>query len=151
METRKSLFKNPLIIASLGCFMAFAVACGDDDDSGDPAPNGGSKATGGTGGSGGKSSTAGSSGSAGKNSNAGAGNEATGGGDGPGPGPGPGTSGGEGGTGTGSGGAPADCEDESDLGCYSCKPSTLSQFLNACPTTGCEPFDNGSLTSLPSS
>jgi len=46
------------------------------------------------------------------------------------------------------GGAAPDCTDEADMGCYSCAPKTLDQFLNHCPTTGCEPFDNTKLTSI---
>ena len=148
MQTRKSFFKSPLVIASLGCVLAFAVACGDDDDT-NPAPgSGGTKNTGGSGGS----KTGGSSSTAGTNANAGAGNEGntgntgnTGsGGEGNQP-----SNGDAGMAGVGTGGAAPDCVDETDRGCYSCAPKTLEQFLNACPTDGCEPFDNTSLGSLP--
>jgi len=143
METRKSLIKNPLVIAAVASVLAFAVACGDDDDTSNPAPTGGSKATGGTSSTAGKS-TGGSS-TAGKSSGAGTSNEpATGGG---GAGAGAGGVAGEGGM----GGAAPDCTDETDMGCFKasvCKPKTLDNFLNACPTTGCEAFPNGDLTSL---
>jgi hypothetical protein len=143
MESRKFWFKNPLIIASLACVTAFAVACGDDDDSAGPTPSGGSKNTAGSGGS----STAGKTGGGGTNSVAGkTGNES-----------GSGTT--EGGAGAGAGGAgagaggeagggPVDCTDEDDKGCYSCKPKKFDQYLNHCPTTGSEDFDNSQLTSL---
>ena len=134
METRKSYFMKPLVIFSLACVTAFAVACGDDDD-GNPAPSGGSKAMGGSD-AGGKSNNGGSSGKA---SMAGAGNDTSLGGGGAGP-----DMTGE----AGMGGVAPDCEDEADMGCYSCKPKTLTQFLNACPTTGCEPFDNSALSSI---
>ena len=154
MQTRKSFFKNPILVALLGCTMAFAVACGDDDDSGDPAPGGGTKATGGTGGTGASAGKGGggSSGSAGKKSDGGEGNAPTtggtdnndnGGGGGEPPlnqaGNGPGAAG---------AGPVQDCSDEADVGCFCGKPSSLKEFLNACPTTGCEPFDNDTLTSL---
>lgn len=148
MQTRKSFFKKPVVIASLGCVLAFAAACGDDDDSNPSPGTGGTKATGGSGGSGGK-------GTAGKSSGAGAGNEtSTPGGGGAGPTPTP-----EGGMGGGGdvGGAPPDCIDESDRSCVridvaGCKPKkALDEYLNACPTEGCEPFDNGNLSSLPRS
>ena len=42
--------------------------------------------------------------------------------------------------GDGSGGA-ANCDGPN--GCYSCPPKTGSQFLNACTSTQCSPFDNG--------
>jgi len=148
MATRnKSFFSNPLIVVTLGCAIAFATACGDDDDSsGNETPKGGTKATAGTGGSTGGSSTAGKTGKGGTNSagtetgTAGTPPEPTGGG---GAGPLP-PVGGEGGM----AGAPANCTDDTDKGCYSCAPATLNQFLNHCPTTGCEPFDNSKLTSL---
>jgi hypothetical protein len=137
METRKSYFMKPLVIFSLACVTAFAVACGDDDDGG-PAPSGGSKAMGGTD-AGGKSNNGGNS-TAGKTAAmAGAGNDTAMGGGGAGP-----VMMGE----AGMGGVAPDCEDEADMGCYSCTPKTLTQFLNACPTTGCEPFDNSALTSI---
>jgi hypothetical protein len=142
MESRKSWFKNPLVIASLACVAAFAVACGDDDDSSNPAPSGGSKATGGTSSTAGKTNTGGTTSTAGKTATAGDGNVQTGGG-------GAGQAGE--GSDAGAGGVPASCTDDADMGCYSCKPKTLTQFLNACPTTGCEPFDNTTLTSLPAS
>lgn len=138
MNSSKSFFMKPLIVASLGCVLAFAVACGDDDDGGNPAPNGGTKNTGGSAGK----SSGGSSGSAGKaNNNGGAGNDTSDAGDGNQP-----DAGGQGGT--SAGGAPADCVDEDDMGCYSCAPKTNAQFYNACPTSGCEPFDNSKLTAI---
>jgi len=134
MKTRKSFLMNPLLLASIGCLMAFAVACGDDDDSSGPTPSGGTKNTAG------KSSAAGEGGTgatSGKSSMGG--NEPAMGGAGAGPVmP-------EGGM---AGAAGAGCIDAADRGCYSCKPKTLTQFLNACPTTGCEPFDNSKLTSI---
>jgi hypothetical protein len=138
MSTRnKSFFTNPLVVVALGAAMAFAVACGDDDDSANPAPGGGTKATGGTNGTAGKN-TGGNS-TAGKTNNmAGTPTEVAGGG---GAGPVPETGG------AGAGGAP-DCTDDADLGCYSCKPSTTDQYLNQCPTTGCKGFDNATLTSV---
>jgi hypothetical protein len=138
MKTRKSLFSSPLILVALAGVMALAVACGDDDSSGNPAPNGGSKAMGGST-SGGKTSTGGKTGTAGKTSTtAGAGNE-----------PATGGAGGVEEPGTGGAGGAPDCTDETDNGCFSCKPKTLTDFLNACPTTGCEKFDNTALTSAP--
>lgn len=144
METRKSFFKNPLVIVALGCVMAFAVACGDDDDDGgNPAPQGGSKAN-----MAGSPSTAGKDGSggngtAGKNNGNTAGkavqNEGGGG-----AGPDPVT--GEGG---GAGEPPVvSCTDDADKGCYKCAPKKLEQYLNQCPTTGCQDFKNDKLTSL---
>jgi hypothetical protein len=141
MESRKSFLKNPLIVVCLGCVMAFAVACGDDDDSAGETPNGGTKTTGGT------SSTAGKTGSGGTTSTAGktatAGKTTTEGGT--------GAEGGAGATGpvggeAGTGGAP-DCDD-TEHGCFKCVPNSDEQFLNQCPITGCEPFDNTKLTSL---
>jgi hypothetical protein len=139
MKTRKSWFMKPLLVASLGCLMAFAVACGDDDDD-NPAPNGGTKNTAGSSGK----STGGSNSNAGKSggNNGGAGNETSDAGDGPGPQP----MGGE--AGTGSGGAPVDCVDEDDRSCYRCAPKSAEQHYNACPTDGCRAFDNSALTSL---
>ncbi len=137
METRKSFFKNPLVLASLACVMAFAACSSDNTDN--PAPTGGTKATGGTSSTGGKSSTGGTTNTAGKTSVAGANNEPTGGG---GAGPDMMNAAGMGGAG------PVNCTDDADMGCYSCKPKTLTQFLNACPTTGCEPFPNKNLTSI---
>jgi hypothetical protein len=32
----------------------------------------------------------------------------------------------------------------SDAGCWSCPPSSTSQFLNQCTNSTCSPFDNGS-------
>lgn len=139
MEIRKSFFKNPLLIAVLAAPMLFAVACGDDDDS-SPTPSGGTKATGGTGGSdnmGGAPVTMG-----GKNGTAGTTMMQVGGG-----GAGMDMAGAPGMGGAG----PENCTDDTDMGCYSCAPKTLDQFLNACPTEGCEPFDNSTLTSLPAS
>jgi hypothetical protein len=141
MESRKYFWKNPLVIVCFGCAMAFAVACGDDDDSGE-TPTGGTKATAGTnsGGkagntSGGTTGTGGKSGAAGKtNTEGGTGAEGGGGATGP--------IGGE----AGMGGAP-DCND-ADHSCFKCVPKTDEQFLNQCPITGCEPFDNTKLTSL---
>ena len=139
MKTRKSFFSNPLVLVALAGVMALAVACGDDDSSGNPAPNGGSKAMGGSAGSGGKASTGGKTGTAGKTSTAGAGNE-------------PATGGGGAGSdmpGTGGAGGAPDCTDDADDGCFKCAPKTLTDFLNACPTTGCEKFANDGLTSAP--
>jgi hypothetical protein len=42
--------------------------------------------------------------------------------------------------GGGTGGAPPNCDGPN--GCYACPPKTGSQFLNACTTTQCSPFDN---------
>ena len=39
------------------------------------------------------------------------------------------------------GAAGASCTDESD-NCYSCKPKTSEQFLNACTSAACIPFDD---------
>lgn len=142
MKTQ-SYFKNPLIIASLAAVMAFAAACGDDDDGGENAPKGGSKNTGGTKSDGGEAPSNGGSKSptAGKNSGGtsagGVGNSGNVGGE-------DNTAAGAGGSG---GGAP-DCTDEDDLGCYSCKPKSFAQYLNRCPSDGCEPFDNTKLTSI---
>jgi len=36
----------------------------------------------------------------------------------------------------------ASCTDESARNCYACKPSTSEQFLNACTSAACAPFDN---------
>jgi hypothetical protein len=133
MKTRKSFFTNPLVLATLG-ILTVAAAC-SSDNTGSPTPGGGSKATGG---SGGTSSTGGKTGTAGKSSAAGAGNS-----------PAMGGSGTDMAGAAGVGGAPGPgCNDSTDMGCYSCKPKTLTQFLNACPTSGCEPFDNGKLTSI---
>jgi len=140
---KKSFFTNPITLVSLGCVMAFAVACGDDDDtSGNETPGGGTKATAGSGGSSaGTKANGGSSGKGVVTPPGGTGTvEETGGG---GAGPGPIVNEG----GMNMGGA-ASCTDDADLGCYSCKPATLEQYLNHCPTTGCEPFDNSVLTSL---
>jgi hypothetical protein len=140
MSTRKkSLFTNPLIVVAFGTAMAFAVACGDDDDTSNPAPSGGTKATGGTSSTAGKTNSGGTNSTAGKTNNNTAGMPEQTGGGGAGPGPDVG--------GAGAGGMP-DCTDEDDKGCYSCKPKTMDQYLNHCPTTGCEPFDNTKLTSL---
>ncbi|HXK17673.1 MAG TPA: hypothetical protein VNG33_07715 [Polyangiaceae bacterium] len=151
MATRnKSFFTSPVVLAAFGAVLAFAVACGDDDDSsGNPAPKGGSKNTAGSSGktgasgdsTGGTTSTAGKTGTAGKTSMAGVGNEPATGGAGAGPVE-------TGGAGAGGAGGAPDCVDETDMSCYSCKPKTMDQFLNHCPTTGCEPFDNTKLTSL---
>ena len=132
---KKSVFSSPIALVALGCVMAFAVACGDDDDSSSETPGGGTKATGGSAGSAGKAT----GGSAGKGSMpmAGSPTEETGGG---GAGPVVVPEGGAGGA--------ASCTDDADKGCYSCKPKTLDEYLNHCPTTGCEPFDNSALTSL---
>ena len=141
MATRnKSFFTNPFIAVALGCVMAFAVACGDDDDSGTETPMGGSKAMGGTGGGSSAGKSNGGSSSAGKAA-AGDGPVTTGGG-----GAGPDVPG-DGGA-AGAGGAPANCTDDADMGCFSCTPKTHEQYLNHCPTTGCEPFDNETLGSL---
>jgi len=122
-----------LVVAALGCALVFATACGDDDDTTNETPGGGTKATAGTGGS-----------SAGKGGSSTAGTENT-----PMGGGGVGTTepvvGGAGGEG---GAAPVNCTDADDKDCYKCAPSTLTQFLNQCPTTGCEPFDNSALTSF---
>ncbi len=141
----KSFFTNPLVVVTFGCAMAFAVACGDDDDGNNPAPSGGSKATGGSG-----SSTAGKTGSSG-GSKATAGSSATG-GEAPSTGGAPPETVGGGGAGGevtgGAGGVGPDCTDATDNDCFKCAPTELKDFLNQCPTTGCEPFDNSALTSL---
>lgn len=141
MNTRQSLFVKPMLVASLGCFLAFAVACGDDDDDSNPTPSGGTKNTAGDGGkaSGGSGNTAGKT----ANNNGGAGNETSDAGEGNVPLP---PAGGESGVGTG--GAAPDCVDEEDRSCYSCAPKTNEQYYNACPTDGCRPFDNSNLTSF---
>lgn len=147
MQTRKSFFKSPFLIASFGCLMAFAVACGDDDD--DPAPGGGgTKNTAGTGGTkntaGTKSDAGEGTGNTGNTGKGGTGNDGKG---------GEGNQPTDGGVGGGAGGAEPDCINEDDKGCFDtsvtgCKPKKLAQFLNACPTDGCEPFDNGDLSAL---
>jgi hypothetical protein len=43
-------------------------------------------------------------------------------------------------TGTGGSGGAQSCDGPN--GCYSCPPKTGAQFLNACTTTQCSPFDN---------
>jgi hypothetical protein len=142
MATRiNSSFTNPLIVLAIGLATAMAVGCGDDDNS-DNTPAGGTKATMGGGGNAGNGGTkAGSStGGTKAGSSTGGTSEPTAGG-----GAGPVDMGGEAGMG---GAAPENCTDDADKGCYSCKPKTLTQFLNACPTTGCEPFDNKTLTSF---
>jgi hypothetical protein len=35
-----------------------------------------------------------------------------------------------------------------DAGCYACAPKTTQEFLNACTTAQCEPFDRKRLTHL---
>ncbi|HVY29445.1 MAG TPA: hypothetical protein VHB79_22960 [Polyangiaceae bacterium] len=136
---KTTYFGKSLLIASLGCVLAFAVACGDDDDSSNPAPNGGTKNNGGSGGS----NTVGGDDTGGKNTvggtkpTGGTSNQTEGG---AGAGPVMMNEGGVGGEAT--------CTDDADNGCYKCKPSTHEQFLNQCPTTGCEPFDNTKLTSI---
>ncbi len=35
-----------------------------------------------------------------------------------------------------------------DAGCYACAPKTTEQFLNACTSSQCEPFDRARLTHL---
>jgi len=55
--------------------------------------------------------------------------------------------------------AGASCSDETARNCYSCKPQTSEQFLNACTSAPCVPFDdrarlthltpNGELPPLP--
>src|SRR5258706_14574831 len=84
MATRnKSFFNNPMILVAFGAVLAFAVACGDDDDSsGNPAPKGGSKNTAGSSGktgvsgdSTGGATTAGKTGTAGQTSMAGVGHD----------------------------------------------------------------------------
>ncbi len=136
---KKSFFSNPLVLVSLASVMAFAAACGGDDSSGgNPTPNGGSKATGGSGSTAGNKATGGSS--AGKTGTPTAGTspvEMGGGGAGPTPVVPDG----------GAGGA-ANCTDAADKDCYSCPAKTHDEFLNHCPTTGCEPFDNSVLTSI---
>jgi len=47
-----------------------------------------------------------------------------------------------------SNGGETSCVDSSDMDCYSCTPETLDQFYNQCPTDGCEPFDNSTLSKL---
>jgi hypothetical protein len=42
--------------------------------------------------------------------------------------------------GGGTGGAPPNCDGPN--GCYSCAPKTGNQFLDACTTSQCSPFDN---------
>ena len=136
----KSYFTNPFVLAALGCAIAIAVGCGGDNANGDnPAPSGGSKNMGGT------SSTAGKGGTG--NTTAGKGSTPTAGS--------PVVETGGGGAGSvvenmgGAGGAAeTSCTDDKDLGCYSCTPKTTDQYLNHCPSTGCEPFDNSVLTSL---
>jgi len=146
MKQRKTYFSKSVWVASLGCLLAVAVACGDDDDSTSPEPGGGTKATAGTD-SGGKSSGGKSSGGSagtstgGKNGTAGTTSENMGGG----------------GAGNdvppemGGAGGEASCTDDADKGCFliaKCKPTKREDFLNACPTTGCQGFDNKKLTSI---
>lgn len=142
MKQRNTYFSKSVWVASLGCLLAVAVACGDDDDSTSPVPTGGTKAMAGTD-AGGKSSTGGKTGTGGggKNSTAGTTSENMGGGgaasDVP---PEIGGAGGE-----------ASCTDDADKGCFligKCKPTKREDFLNACPTTGCQGFDNKKLTSI---
>jgi hypothetical protein len=143
MATHKhSFFTNPLAIVAFGAVMALAVACGDDDDSSNPAPAGGSKNNGGSGGSSaGKSNTGGTNNTGGETNAGGMPNiEPT-------AGSGAGTVETMGGA-AGAGGAAPDCTDEADSSCYSCKPKTMDQYLNHCPTTGCKGFDNSTLTSF---
>lgn len=48
-------------------------------------------------------------------------------------------------------GAPAACAvNAADRNCYQCPsgPRSSVEFLNQCPTTGCVPFDNSTLTTL---
>ncbi len=59
---------------------------------------------------------------------------------------------GTGGTGTGEGGTAGtgavgggSCTNAEDLNCYSCTPQKREDFLNQCPTSGCQPFDNSTL------
>ncbi len=135
IKRNKSVFTNPLALISLGCVLAFAAACGDDDDSSGETPGGGTKATGGA-------STAGTKATGGS---AGKGNTPTAGG--------PTEEVGGGGAGTvpvpeGGSGGQGSCVDDADNGCFSCPPKTHDEFLNHCPTTGCEPFDNSVLSSI---
>lgn len=133
METRNKL-THSLLVLMIGAATVLSVACGDDDDS-NPAPTAGKSNTGGSSSSGGKSGDTG-----GKTGDTGGTGDVSNGGGMP-----PDTNqGGEG----GSGGAAPDCTDDQDSGCYRCKPKTHLQFLNACPTTGSEGFDNSNLTSL---
>lgn len=132
METRNK-FTHSLLVLMIGASTVLPLACGDDDDS-NPAPTAGKSNSGG-------SDTAGTS-SGGKSGDTGGstGNAPSDGGTAP--------IMNEGGEGGGGGAAPTNCTDDSDSGCYSCKPKTHLQFLNACPTTGSEGFDNSNLTSL---
>jgi hypothetical protein len=145
MEQRKNFFRSSILFASFGALMALAVACGDDDDNSPTPGSGGTKNTAGTssnnpGGenTGATTNTGGKSNTDGTSTNMGGNSESAGG---AGAGPGPTNEAGN----TGEGGA---CTDDADQGCYKCAPKTHDQFLNACPTTGCEPFDNGKLTSI---
>lgn len=137
---KQSYFRKSMWIAAVGCLMSLAVACGDDDDSSNPAPQGGSKNTSGSGGTGndkGGEDTGGTKATGGTKPTAGTGNQTDGGG-------GAGTDvpsdGGAGGEGA--------CTDDADKGCYKCAPKTREDFLNQCPSTGCQAFDNTKLTSL---
>jgi len=147
MEQHKTFFKNSIVLASLGALMALAVACGDDDDSGPKPGSGGTKNTAGTsnnnpggentGATANTGGTTNNKGGTSGNNTGGKPDEAVAGG-------GAGPTMNEAGN-TGEGGA---CTDDGDMGCYKCAPKTHEQFLNACPTTGCEPFDNDKLTSI---
>jgi hypothetical protein len=145
---KKSYFNKSVWLASLGCLLAVAVACGDDDDSSSPEPGGGTKNTAGTDSTGGKNTTGGKTGTGGTN-NTTAGKSGTAGT----------TSENMGGGGAGNdmppemggAGGEASCTDDADKGCFliaKCKPTKREDFLNACPTTGCQGFDNKKLTSI---
>lgn len=143
---KKSYFNKSIWLASLGCLLTVAVACGDDDDSTSPEPTGGTKAQAGTDaggktGTGGKTGGGGTTGTAGKDGTAGKTSEPVGGGG----------AGNEPPVNEGGAGGEAACTDDTDNGCFligKCKPTKREDFLNACPTTGCQGFDNKKLTSI---
>jgi hypothetical protein len=134
--------KLGLLAASVGLLaMVAAQGCGDSSD-GQASPTAGAPAGGKSGaGTGGK----GSAGSAGKNSSGGKGGDTSEGGSGNETSMGGDSNPGEGGMGGEGPGPNCDGPD----GCYSCTPTTNTQFLNHCVEGGCPAtFDNTTLTKL---
>jgi hypothetical protein len=132
----KNFSRNSVVALAFGAVLALAPACGSSNSN--PKP---SNPVGGSGGVGG-SSNPGSGGTA----NPGTGGTANPGTGGSNPGTGGANSTGGAAGAAGAAGSGGNCTGTD--GCYSCTPTTNDQFLNACTTADCAPFDNSTLSML---
>jgi hypothetical protein len=108
--------------SALAAITAIGAGCSSSNNNPTPPATGGTAGIGNTGGSAGNTTTGGRGGGT--------------------------ATGGQGGSGNAGGSGGASCIDATDKNCFSCTPTTTNEFYNQCPTTGCTPFDNSTLTKL---